>query len=86
MRNVATTVFRYYFGPLDRDHPGRPLYRHGPFIHRMTLGYVILAVAITVGLYRQSQANADSKRLAQRVQQIAKVNRAAACRQRRNYE
>ena len=62
---MLKALYKYYFGPLPEDKMGREMHVHGPVMHRMTLGYLILAFGIVFGLYQQSQISSRAESLAQ---------------------
>ena len=86
LKNPLKFVWNYYFEPEPTDKWGRPMYVHGPIIHRFTLAYVFLALAIIVGLYKQHNDAVVAKQLATKVAIIGNQNRTATCRVRRNFE
>jgi len=74
---MLKNLWNYYFGPADEEHMGRAVRVHGPIMHRLTAGYVLLAVGVVAGLFL-------FQRQADKIEVTANQSHRALCVQKEN--
>lgn len=84
--NPLRKVLDFYNLEIQQEDKHRVVYLPGPFTRRVTTGYIILALAIVVGLFLNERQASDQQQLTKKLAVLADQNRQANCRQRKQYE